>query len=62
MASFSYLALTVLEICSVKVETTGDLFRKTASPPPPPPIPLPSSEISKSGDKISDFLVFKIGF
>ena len=29
MASFTYLALTVLEICSVKVEKTGDLFRKT---------------------------------
>ena len=59
MASFSYLALTVLEICSVKVEKTGDHFRKTASPPLPP---LPPSEISKSGDKISHFLVFKTGF
>ena len=51
MASFSSLALTVLEICTIKAQKTSHFLRKI----------LPY-EISKSGDKISDLGVFKISF
>ena len=44
MASFSSLALTVLEICAFKVQKTRHFLGK-----------FRPSEISKSGDKISDF-------
>ena len=50
MASFISLALLVLEICALKVKKTGSFLKK-----------FPPYEISKSGDKISEFskLVFK---
>ena len=44
MASFSSLALTVLEICAFKVQKTSHFYGK-----------FHPYEISKSGDKISDF-------
>ena len=47
MASFSSLALKVLEICAFKVQKTEHFF--------PQKSPSPPNEISKSGDKIFDF-------
>ena len=44
MASKWLIALTVLKISEFKVKKTGHFFRK-----------IPPNEISKSGDKISDF-------
>ena len=52
MASFKSLALTVLKTCAFKVKKTWHFFLGK----------FPPYEISKSGDKISDFWVFKIGF
>ena len=48
MASFSSLALTVLDICAFKVQKTEHFFGK-----------FTPNKISKSGDKIFDFWVFQ---
>ena len=51
MGSFNSLPLPVLEIRAFKVPKSGQLFSKVSP-----------YEISKSGDKISDFWVFRVGF
>ena len=51
MGSFNPVALTVLKICAFRVRKTAFFFGKFSA-----------YEILKSGDKISNFRVLKIGF